>query len=662
MLNGSFIFPITSITSEIPSGFMKMLINWSSGYEFGMYEKLICIHPLEDDLSLINIYSATNFELYQYDPFYTNISLIKNGVDYVEESTNVYFLINDYFYYFNRTQGSNYFLLINHLIWEGGSYNGTIIASDGPEFFAKNHITITIHSATIDSRIENFPKIIYRENNLNFRVITFAGPIEGGTTWPVPSVELIIWINSTKITRDFTNSEGYSDVFISTTHFNQSFSMIVTVLCKLEEVFMKLDSFNVQISNDSLFIGRHLSTLTEISQTPVISNSTYFKIFNVLYPMNASQWYTILEGVDSNPISAHLLRDDYALEITVISSFLIWNLQGDSTNIDIIVLEYSGPSTHYTIYEEINKYSIHMECYSNYSIGNYTFQLDLSFIEFPISTISLLDFLKHNITYKFDIQIEGSTVFLRNLNILSGIKVNYYLEVDIIIPTIEILDSFRENYSYSEEIIGRWRFTSGGSFSYSVFYSVSKSFRSECMKTTLVGFSNDTYIVEASLPSLGWNSTVSVEMELFLNRGTISSCPSQNYTISDPYPPDLSYFLEFKRAYINLHLFPYEPEFGSGIESISVIYGETKFNVSHISDNHFYLELSKDILESGNISVLISDQAGNILLSNIDIGDGSLTSNEEISPITFFPSLMASTLVLGYFFAKFIKRRRNLIF
>jgi hypothetical protein len=268
--------------------------------------------------------------------------------------------------------------------------------------------------------------------------------------------------------------------------------------------------------------------------------------------MNASQWYTILEGVDSNPISAHLLRDDYALELTIINSFLIWNLQSNTSNNDIIVLEYSGPNTHYTIYEEINKYLIHMECYSNYSIGNYTFQLDLSFIEFPISTISLLDFLKHNITDKFDIQIEGSIVYLRNLNILSGIKVNYYLQVDIIIPTIEILDSFREHYSYSEEIIGRWRFTTGGSFSYGVFYSVSKSFRSECTKTTLVDFANDTYIVEASLPSLGWNSNVSVEMELFLNRGSTASCPSQNFTISDPYPPEVSYYLEFKRDYIVL--------------------------------------------------------------------------------------------------------------
>ncbi len=661
MLNGSFMFPITSITNEIPSGFMKILINWSSGYEFGMYEQLICIHSIEYDSSLIYIFSDTNFELYQYDSFYTNISLIKNGVEYVEESTTVSFLINDYFYFFNRTQGSNYFLLIKHLIWEAGSYNGTIIASNGLEFYAKNHITITIHSATIDSRIENFPDVIYRENSLNFRIIAFAGPMEGGTTWPVSSVDFIIWINNTIIKEGFTNSEGYNDVFISEIHFNQSFSMTVTILSKLEEVFIKLESFNVQISNDSLFIDRQPTTLTEISQTHVISNSTYFKIFNVYYPMNASQWYTILDGVDSTPISAHLLRDDYALEITNIGSFLIWDLQGDTTNNDVIVLEYSGPITHYTIYEEIGKYLIHIECFSNYSIGNYTFQLDLSFIDFPLSTISLLDFLKHNITDKFDIKIDGSNIFLRNLNIISGIKVNYYLQVDTIIPKIEILDSFRENYSYSEEIIGRWRFTSGGSFSYSIFYSVPKSFRAECMNTTLVDFSNNTYIVEASLPSLGWNSTVSVEIELFLNHGAISSCPSQNYTVSDPYPPDLSYFLEFKKENIDLHLFPYEPELGSGIESINVIYSETKFNVSQISDNHFHLELSKDIIDSGNISVLITDRAGNIHLSNIDIRQGYLTSDEHISPLTFFPSLAAFVLAVGYFFTKFLKRRRNII-
>ncbi|MCK4849693.1 MAG: hypothetical protein KAT16_11735, partial [Candidatus Heimdallarchaeota archaeon] len=333
------------------------------------------------------------------------------------------------------SQGAYYTLLINHVMWEAGNYNGTIIASNGVSFFAKNYITITIYSATIDWRIESFPEIVYRENDLNFRIITFAGPMEGGTTWPVPSVEFGIWINNTEINRGVTNSEGYIDVNITSLYFNHSFSMVVTVLCKLEAEILKLQSYNVIISSDSLYTGREPTVLTEISQTPVISNHTFFRIFKIAYPKNASQWYTILEDVDSNPISAHLLRNDFALEITIVGAFLIWNLMSNSTNDDILVLEFSGPITHYTIYEEITKYLIHIECYTNYSISNYTFQLDLSFIEFPVSRISLLDFLKHNITDKFDIEIEGSTVFLRNLNIISGIKANYYLQVDIIIPT-----------------------------------------------------------------------------------------------------------------------------------------------------------------------------------------------------------------------------------
>ncbi len=661
MLNGSFIFPVTSISNEIPSGVLKILINWSCGYEFGIYEQILYIHPIEDDLSLINIHTSIHFELYQYDSFFTNISLIKNGFEYEEESTTVYLLINESLYPFSRSQGAYYTLMINHVMWEAGNYNGTIIASDGLNFFAKNHVTITIYSAAIDWRIESFPEIAYRENDLNFRIITFAGPIEGGTTWPVPGVEFAIWINSTEINRSVTNSEGYIDVNIPSINFNRSFSMIVTVLCKLEAELVKLQSYNVPISNDSIYIGREGTVLTEISQTPVISNHTFFRIFKIFYPKNASQWYSILEGVDSTPISAHLLRNDFALEITIVGTFLIWNLLSDSTNNDILVLEFSGPFTHYTIYEDIAKYLIHIECYTNNSISNYTFQLDLSFIEFPVSRISLLDFLKHNITDKFDIEIEGSTVFLKNLNIISGIKANYYLQVDIIIPTVEILNNFKKNYSYNEEIVGRWRFKSVGSFSYVVYYSVPELFRTECKNTTLVSFLNDTYIVEAHIPSLKWNSTVFVEMELFFNRGAISSCPSQNYTVTDPYAPNSSYFLVFQKDFIDLHLFPFEPELGSGIKSIRIVSGQIEFNVSLISYNHYYLELPKDLLDSDNVSVLITDWAGNVQRTNIDIRTEALTNNEELSPNTFIPTFVACALTLGYFLTKFLKRRRNLI-
>ena len=408
-------------------------------------------------------------------------------------------------------------------------------------------------------------------------------------------------------------------------------------------------------------MDRELTVLTKISQTPVISNLTFYRIFNIVYPKNASQWYTILEGIDSNPISAHLLRNDYTLEITIVGAFLIWNLLSNSTNNDILVLEFSGPFTHYTVYEEMAKYLIHVECYTNNSISNYTFQLNLNFIEFPISRISLLDFLKHNITDKFEIEIDGTIVFLRNLNIISGIKANYYLQIDIVIPKIEILSNFRESYSYNEEIIGKWRFSSLGNFSFVVYYSVPGLFRSECKNTTLFSLLNDTYIVEAHLPSLKWNSTVFVELEIFFNRGAISSCPSQNYTVIDPYPPDSSHYLVFKKDFIDIHLFPFEPELASGLKNISIISGKTKFNLSLISFNHYFLELSKDLIESDNISVLITDWAGNVHLTNIDIRTDTLTYIEGLSPTTFIPSFVACVLTLGYFLTKFLKRKRNLI-
>ncbi|MHA1513650.1 MAG: hypothetical protein ACTSRJ_06265, partial [Candidatus Hodarchaeales archaeon] len=165
----------------------------------------------------------------------------------------------------------------------------------------------------------------------------------------------------------------------------RSFFIIITVVCKLEAEILRIQSYNVPISNDSIYIDRELTILTKISQTPVINNHTYYRIFNIFYPKNASQWYTILEGIDSNPISAHLLRNDYTLEITIVGVFLIWNLVSNSTNSDILVLEFPGPYTHYTIYEEIPNYLVHIECYTSYSISNYTFQLDLGEYNYLIS-------------------------------------------------------------------------------------------------------------------------------------------------------------------------------------------------------------------------------------------------------------------------------------
>ncbi|MCK4848445.1 MAG: hypothetical protein KAT16_05440, partial [Candidatus Heimdallarchaeota archaeon] len=234
-------------------------------------------------------------------------------------------------------------------------------------------------------------------------------------------------------------------------------------------------------------------------------------------------------------------------------------------------------------------------------------------------------------------------------------------QVDIIIPTVEIFSNFRESYSYNEEIVGRWRFRSFGSFSYIVYYTVLGSFRSECKNTTLFSFSNNTYIVEAFLPSLKWNSTVFVEMELIFNRRAISTCPSQNYTVTDSCPPNSSYLVVFKKDFIDLHLFPFEPEDGSGIKSIRIFSGQTEFNISLISYNHYYLEVSKNLLDSDNISVLITDWAGNVQHLNIDIRTGSLTENEGLSLTTFIPPLMTCALILGFFLTKFLNRRRNSI-
>ena len=432
-------------------------------------------------------------------------------------------------------------------------------------------------------------------------------------------------------------------------------------MCNLENVILKLQTFEIPVSNSSFHYDRVQINLTEIAQTPILNNQSYFKIYELSYPDNASQWYSIIENTDSPPISAHLLRNDFTLDITVIGLILIWDILGNSSIIDTLVLEFSGPLTHVTIEEEISEYMIHIECYANHSFENYTFQLDLSFIEYPIKNVSLLDFLKHDITYKFEIEIEENFLFLRNLNIISGIKTNYYLRVNIYFPEVEILESFEEFYSYDEDIVGKWRIISPSNFTFLVHYSVLGLMRSRCKETSLSTYSNNTHIVEARIPNLKWNYTVIVEIDVFFNRGATTSCPKQKYTIVDDQPSNTSYFTVVKNSFIDLHLFPYEPELSSGVKSVIIMSGDFEENISKNSSNHYYIQLSKQKIIMENVSVVITDRAGNIEVLNIDLLNEIAYNNEKIPFESFLPTLISSILLSLYFITKYFKKRRNVL-
>ena len=662
ILNGSFIFPLVSISDVVSLGFIDLILNWSCGYEFGIYQNLLYIHQTEGENSLINFTTPQNYELYQYDPFFVNLTLIKNDQIYESDSALVFLVIDTYTYTLNRSFSGNYYFTVNHILWPPKVYNISLIASDNQDFFAEENLNLTVYPAVLDWHINNIPSIVYAGSNFSLEIEVFVSPLEGGTQWPVVGINLEVMINDLIVIGAITDLFGHASIIIPSEIFTHYDIFQLLLICTIKDSLVKIHTSLIQVTSKSTQGDRFHPTLNEYTQTSIFSNNSFYRIYNVNYSTNASQWYIPIEKINGFPISAHLLRNDYALEVDILGDSLIWDLQSNSSDTDTLVLEYLGPIVFFTVTQEDTNYMIHIESFANYTITNYTVELDLSFIKFPIGEISLLDFLKRNITDKFEITTVDSTVFLKKLYIIEGIKVNYYIEVKYELPSIVILDGFKSEYAYDELIQGSWKFNSPSNFSYSIEFTIIDYYHSVSENTSLINFSNGTFLVKARLPVIRWNSTVIVRLNLFFSNEVSISSPIQILKIIDPYPPDCTYFIESNSKTYDLHLFIYEPDIGSGMNTIHVLSSGDEYNASSFSPNHYIIRIPKTGLQIENITVIITDCAGNIKILMLDSQNfiPPDPSGEILNP-SILPLILSILFVGGISFVKYMKKKKSII-
>ncbi|PWI49139.1 hypothetical protein CEE45_03085 [Candidatus Heimdallarchaeota archaeon B3_Heim] len=663
LLNGSFIFSMISIDDIYPLGVITLLINLSSNYQFGIYQQILHIHSGEETSARINLFTPEALEVYQYDPIFLNLSLEKNGLKYLEESTMVILVMGEFIHQLSQSINGFFHLTLNHVVWPPQQSNLTIIASNGGDFFASKYMNITIYPIVVDWDIQGIPDVQNPDSNLSLRVNVFISPQEGGTNWPLSGVDLTIWVNSTLIHQCPTNDFGYADVIISSRNYHTSNLLNLIIIAKLENIILKMNTFTISISNDSTETDRIHPYLDEIMKTSIVSNKSFFYIYQVMYPTNGSQWFVSHDNYQGTPISAFLMRNNIVLEIEVTDQLITWDLVSSPTNNDTLIVEFLGPSVTFSVSQGVSSYDLHIESFSSSTISNYTIVLDLDFLDFPLSKIILRDFLKRDITNKFEVELIDTHIHLKFLNIINGIIVHYYLEIQFDIPNIEILTYFEENYAYDAFITGKWRFTSSSEFSYSVSYTISNQSRSECRNTTIIPLTNNTFIVEAFFPRFKWNSSVFVTLKLNFPNGAISTSLGQFFTIIDPYPPDYSFYLESHDETINLHIITAEPESGSGVQRIIGEYLGIQYNSSVLNTNHHLIELPRNNSQFGVIKVIISDWAGNENSFNIDLKSEleSQPMREKLDPSLFLPSLFSLMSICAILAFKFIRKRQSSI-
>ncbi len=663
MLNGSFLFPMGYLDDQFPTGAINLLVNLSSQYQFGFYQQIVHIYSEEIENYQIKLHTPENMEVFQYDPLFINLSLYKNHQQYLNSDILVIAVLNDFIHEFDEVSNGFYNLIVNHIIWPPQKWNLTIIASNGVDFHASKKINLTIFPVQVSWDIQGIPENLNPNDNISIHVNMYITPHEGGTNWPLCKADLKVWINNTLMQYSQTDNFGYANIFIPTNGFNSSKLLNMILVAQIEDKILKMNTTSISVSTNSTPYDRIQPLIDKIGKTPIKSNSTFYHIYNVTYPINGTSWYISLNKFLNKPITAYLIRNDFVFELDVNDQSLTWDLSTNPFVNDTLVVEFQGPTVLSTVSEDSLSYEIHIECLSNGTIMNYSIVLELDFIKFPLKEIYIRDFLNRDITSKFEIEIIDSFLYLRNLSIISNVAVEYFVLVHFEVPAIDLLTNLKELYAYNESIIGRWRFSTTADFSFRVIYTLQDEYVSECRNTTLQSLMNDTYIVEAFFQNFKWNSTVIVAMELKFSDETHSISSEQTFTIMDPFSPKYSYYLDSNNNDIYLHLFTSEPELSSGVKEITCTYLGSHYSPIKLTSNHHLIEFQNAYSQNGKINVTISDWAGNTISFYIDLmlEMDSRRSRSIIDPTIFLPSIFSLLVISAIFSFRFIRKRQNAI-
>ncbi|MFX1246137.1 MAG: hypothetical protein ACFFBQ_01965 [Promethearchaeota archaeon] len=662
MINSTFIFPKITITDQFPLGIVQLTLNWSYSHGFGIFKKLVYIHEDVNLHSLILFQSPQNIDIHQFEPLLINLSLLKNGNKYSTNSTLVFLFMETEWLLFFQTSNNDYILNVSHIIWNPGDYTLDIIASDGNLFFAKNVVNITVEPASIFWSFENLKTEILKNESINFRVYSYVVP-QGSLYFKILSGLIIrIWINDTIVSTYQTNLYGFSDVeFYHGTLIDGDFLQVV-LEGRLGGEVVKLQTVLFLISNETVLNSGDRAYIKEITRSVVKANETFYIYYTIEYLSNNSNWFIQIETFSDLILSAFILRDNYVVGAHIEDEKLIWTLKADPSIKDTLVLELPSPTVLVRKESLGKKFRLKILTESKLTINNYTIEINLQFLGFTFSNISLFDSLNRDITNLFPMTIKGTFISFFNLNIIAGLEICYFLEGYLHTLEIVIKKPFLPTYMYNESIIGSWKFSAQINSSYSVIYTILGLGSWECYNTSLKVFSNASSIVTAFLPPQKWNYSISIQLIVKYHFAFIIGSSFQNFSIRDPFPPTLDYSIEPLVNLIRIHAFVFEPDRASGIKNVSLLIGEENYSSLNFSSYHFEFEIPTVLATSSFIKIKVFDRAGNerttdfIDINNFISNSSSLFMN--LATQFLFSTLFSVVIVSSILFSRIIRRRR----
>jgi hypothetical protein len=662
MMNGTFEFLILRIEETIPIGTHIIEINWYYQYEYGIYEQLVYVSSNISENTSINLYTGNYIEIFRFEPLVINLSLMTNGIVINNSEITVFFYIDTNIVFFNHSSPYFYTIHVKHVSWNPGSYNLTLIASYGNNFFCNQTVSLEIYSSTLEIMFDNSPQKAYRGFDLSLKSNVAILPSGVGISWVADEFDLHYWINDAKFLQSKTDAYGVSEITIPSDFFSDFSYFQLTVILQLDEVILEIESYPIQVLNSSFLEGRILPEILESSRSSAISNQSYYQIYEIRYPKTGSDWYFTVLNSSTTPISAYLIHNDQSIEVEIIDNYIIWDVISILNSTDTLLLEYNGPLVYFNILNQAPNLFIRLECYSSHLLMDYSLELDLTFIQFPFYQITLLDFLKRNISNSYQFHIIDSLLTIHNLNILGGLTAIYYLNISCEIPKIEIYENIKETHVYNDSIEGSWIFSTKTPFHFAVLYNIPNLYSSKCLNTSITILENDTFIISAIFPKFKWNTTIFISLEVYFTNDITSTSQIQKTIIIDPFSSQFSYFLNSSLNFYNLYLFINEPDLSSGLKDVTCKYSGISYNVTRATSTYHLLVISINRF-SNNIIVNITDFAGNQKIGKILIPPNNYSSNiiPDLEIYSILPSISTIIIIIGILVVKMVKKEKPVI-
>jgi hypothetical protein len=665
MINSTFVFPEIMVDDTFPIGFLNLKINWSNTWEYGIFESQLYIYEKTEQQSIIFLHSSKYIEIFQYGPFFLNLSLVKDGTSYFTNSTIVFLINGKNCIFFSPTRDNNFILNISHVVWEPGEYELDIIASDGNFFFDKETVNLTIEPCSIFWNYEGLQTQLLETENVSFRLYSYVNLLKSGIFFPLTGFTIRVWMNDTVITDYKSNIAGYVDINLDTNQSTVGTCLQIAIGGILEDKILKFKSILIFITNGASPPYRSRANIFEIKRSNIIANKSYYVQYNIEYPTNNTNWYVPLEAISEFILSAYILRGNYVIGTKIEDQMLIWTLLSNISVVDTLVLELPSPTVFFR--EDVNTkdFTIKIDAFSDITTNNFSIEMDFGFLTFLASNLTLFDSLNRDITGLFLIRKEKSKLIITNLNILNGVKFSLFLKGELQNLEISIGQFFRSVYTYNESLVGSWNINFPISSSYTVFYSISGVNTQICNNTNSEVFPNTSSKITAILPPQKWNTSISVKLTINYLSGLVITSPQQNITIIDPFAPVLDYYVERKDDRIRIHSYAIEPDMASGVKNITLIMENHNITASHHSLYHHVFEIWMKDNTSHLAKIVVVDWAGNRRSSEfIEIYTTSLNSKSILSLWEsgfFFPALFSIIIGCGILITRMIKKKKESI-